>query len=262
MPTSDELKQRLNNAATTERGEFVMAQLVSEVIDPETDLESVRQHFADLIAPIAKRAPVDVSCLLGFFREVGFVNQGSAAADLSHSNLQWVLAQRQGLPITVATLLIEAARRYGISAHGINYPGHFLVSIEGKVVDPLSLRTLQQRQFGEKLSTQQLQEVLRPTPTSVFGLRMLNNVKIQYAQAQNWIEVLDILECQLVVETVDQSAQAALHFERGECLLQMERSPQAQRAYTVCLEMSPPPALAAQAEQRIQQLQRQQKTLH
>ena len=262
MPTSDELKQRLNNAAMAERGEFVMAQLVSEVIDPATDLETVRQHFADLIAPIAERTPVDVSCLLGFFREVGFVNQRSGAADLSHSNLQWVLAQRQGLPITVASLLIEAARRYGISAHGINYPGHFLVSIEGKVVDPLSLRTLQQRQFGAKLSTQQLQDVLRPTPTSVFGLRMLNNVKIQYAQAQNWIEVLDILDCQLVVETVDQSAQAALHFERGECLLQMERPPQAQRAYTVCLEMSPPPALAAQAEQRIQQLQRQQKTLH
>ena len=262
MPTSDELKQRLNNAAMTERGEFVMAQLVSEVIDPETDLEIVRQHFADLIAPIAERTPVDVGCLLGFFREVGFVNQRSGAADLSHSNLQWVLAQRQGLPITVAALLIEAARRYGISAHGINYPGHFLVSIERKVVDPLSLRILQQRQFGAKLSTQQLQYVLRPTLTSVFGLRMLNNVKIQYAQAQNWIEVLDILDCQLVLETVDQSAQAALHFERGECLLQMEQPPQAQRAYTVCLEMSPPPALAAQAEQRIEQLRRQQKTLH
>ena len=96
---------------------------------------------------------------------------------------------------------------------------------------------------------------MQPTETGVFGLRMLNNVKIQYAQAQNWFEVLDILECQLVVETVDQSARAALQFERGECLLQMEQQPRAQQAFMTCLAMSPsasPIASSATAEQRLQ----------
>jgi regulator of sirC expression with transglutaminase-like and TPR domain len=137
-----------------------------------------------------------------------------------------------------------------------------LLSLEQQVVDPLSLRTLGLQQLGAKLTAQQQQEIMQPTPTSVFGLRMLNNVKIQYAQAQNWFEVLDILECQLMVETLDQSAQAALQFERGECLLQMEQQSRAQQAYMTCLEMSPPPVLAQQVEQRLQQLRQQQKILH
>lgn len=259
MPTTDELKQRLHTAAQQESGEFAMALLVSEVIDPQIEGEKLRQSFIDLLAPVEQYEAVDVRQLLAFFREVGFAKPHTEPADLSHSNLQWVIAQRQGLPIAVAALLIEAARRYGISSHGINYPGHFLVSIEDQVVDPLSLRTLGQQQLGAKLTAQQLQEVMQPTLTSVFGLRMLNNVKIQYAQAQNWFEVLDILECQLMVETLDQQAQAALQFERGECLLQMEQPSRAQQAYMTCLEMSPPPVLAQRAEQRLQQ---QQKNLH
>jgi predicted negative regulator of RcsB-dependent stress response len=74
--------------------------------------------------------------------------------------------------------------------------------------------------------------------------------------------VLDILECQLVVETVDPGAQAALQFERGECLLQMQQPADAQQAYVTCLEMSPPPALAQQVEERLSQLQQQPKILH
>lgn len=261
MPTTDELKQRLHATAQQEHDEFAMALLVSEVIDPQIEGERLRQSFIDLLAPIDQQESVDLRQLLAFFRQSGFASRRAEAADLSHSNLQWVIAQRQGLPIAVASLLIEAGRRYGLAAYGINFPGHFLVSLEQQVVDPMSLRTLTLQQLGGKLTAQQ-QEIMQPTETGVFGLRMLNNVKIQYAQAQNWFEVLDILECQLVVETVDQSARAALQFERGECLLQMEQQPRAQQAFMTCLEMSPPPALAQQAEQRLQQLQQQQKILH
>ena len=262
MPTTDDLKQRLSDAAQQASGEFVMALLVSEVIDSEVDSENLRQLFADLLTPIAGLEAMEVEQLLDFFRDCGFATQGPQPADLSHSNLQWVIAQRQGLPIAVAALLIEAARRYGIVAHGINYPGHFLVSLDQQLVDPLSLRAVQLQQLEAKLTAQQQQDVMTPTLTSVFGLRMLNNVKIQYARAQNWVEVLDILECQLVVETVDPVAQAALQFERGECLLQMQRPVDAQRAYVSCLEMSPPPVLAQQVEARLSQLQLQPKILH
>ena len=85
------------------------------------------------------------------------------------------------------------------------------------VVDPLSLRTLESAAVGCEINCAAATRNHAAHPNGVFGLRMLNNVKIQYAQAQNWFEVLDILECQLMVETVDQSAQAALQFERGEC---------------------------------------------
>ena len=130
MPTTDELKQRLHATAQQEHGEFAMALLVSEVIDPQIEGERLRQSFIDLLAPIDQQESVDLRQLLAFFRQSGFASRRAEAADLSHSNLQWVIAQRQGLPIAVASLLIEAGRRYGLAAYGINFPGHFLVSLE------------------------------------------------------------------------------------------------------------------------------------
>jgi lipoprotein NlpI len=104
---------------------------------------------------------------------------------------------------------------------------------------------------------------MQPTQTRAFGLRMLNNVKIQYSQAEYWSEILDIIECQLLVETVDQQAQAVLQFERGECLQQMSLPDQAQRAYMTCLALSPPAQIMLQAEQRLRDLkQPADRTLH
>ena len=130
------------------------------------------------------------------------------------------------------------------------------------MVDPLNFHVLQRQQFARKLSAEDFDEVMRPTLTRLFGLRMLNNVKIQYAQAENWAEVLDILACQLLVETVDLQTQAALHFERGECLQQMSMQNQAERAYQTCIEMSPSGEVLLQAQQRLNNLASQDKVLH
>ena len=47
MPTSDDLKQRLNSAATQEHSEFAMALLVSEVIDTHLDCLLYTSDAAD-----------------------------------------------------------------------------------------------------------------------------------------------------------------------------------------------------------------------
>ena len=122
------------------------------------------------------------------------------------------------------------------------------------MVDPLTLQVLQRQQFAQKLSAHEFDAVMQPTLPRLLGLRMLNNVKIQYAQAENWSEVLDVLACQLLVETVDLQTQAALHFERGDCLQQMSMPSQAERAYKTCLEMSPSDEVLLQAQQRLRDL--------
>ena len=61
----------------------------------------------------------------------------------------------------MASIIIEAGRRCGLAAHGINFPGHFLVSLEQQIVDPLSLRTLGLQQLGAKLTAQQQQEIMQ-----------------------------------------------------------------------------------------------------
>src|SRR5688572_31819099 len=43
------------------------------------------------------------------------------------SCLNEVMDRKTGIPITMALIYIEVARRAGIRAEGVNFPGHFLV---------------------------------------------------------------------------------------------------------------------------------------
>ena len=47
--------------------------------------------------------------------------------DPRNSFLNEVLDRRTGIPITLALLYMEVARRAGLHVEGINFPGHFLL---------------------------------------------------------------------------------------------------------------------------------------
>jgi regulator of sirC expression with transglutaminase-like and TPR domain len=76
-----------------------------------------------------------------------------------------VLDRKLGIPITLALVYCEVARRAGVRARGVAFPGHFLVRIDGPggddaphVVDPFS--------GGRLLNPPELQALLhRAAPT-------------------------------------------------------------------------------------------------
>ncbi|GIS20871.1 MAG: hypothetical protein CM15mP120_27870 [Pseudomonadota bacterium] len=59
---------------------------------------------------------------------------------------------------------------FSVNSLGINFPGHFLVSVQGDVVDPLTLQVLQRQRFA-KFSAHSLSSDETPAPR-LFGLRM------------------------------------------------------------------------------------------
>src|SRR6266851_1655009 len=61
------------------------------------------------------------------FSEEQFAGNTAEYDDPRNSYLNEVLDRRIGLPITLSIVFIEVARRAGISAYGLNFPGHFLV---------------------------------------------------------------------------------------------------------------------------------------
>ncbi len=95
------------------------------------------------IAPIAARVDALNRYLFG---ELGFVGNREQYEDPRNSCLNEVMDRRTGIPITMALVYIEVARRAGLRAEGINFPGHFLVRVrpdlhtddpdEGLIVDP------------------------------------------------------------------------------------------------------------------------------
>jgi regulator of sirC expression with transglutaminase-like and TPR domain len=80
------------------------------------------------------------------FDELGFAGNRDKYDDPRNSCLNEVLDRRTGIPISLALVYIEVARRAGLRAEGINFPGHFLVRVlpdlhtddpdEGLIVDP------------------------------------------------------------------------------------------------------------------------------
>jgi regulator of sirC expression with transglutaminase-like and TPR domain len=57
----------------------------------------------------------------------GFRGNAQAYDDPTNSLLDEVLERRLGIPITLAVVMLEVARRAGVGAVGISMPGHFLV---------------------------------------------------------------------------------------------------------------------------------------
>jgi regulator of sirC expression with transglutaminase-like and TPR domain len=69
--------------------------------------------------------------------EQGFHGNRDDYYDPRNSYLNEVLARRAGIPITLGILYIEVARRVGLPAEGVAFPGHFLVQLNGEeIIDP------------------------------------------------------------------------------------------------------------------------------
>ena len=62
-----------------------------------------------------------------FFGQLGFAGNREHYEDPRNSFLNDVIERRTGIPITLAVVFIEVARRAGLAVEGVNFPGHFLM---------------------------------------------------------------------------------------------------------------------------------------
>ena len=63
------------------------------------------------------------------FEEEGFAGNREQYDDPRNSFLNAVLDRRSGIPVTLALVYMEVARRAGLRVQGINFPGHFLMRL-------------------------------------------------------------------------------------------------------------------------------------
>jgi regulator of sirC expression with transglutaminase-like and TPR domain len=127
------------------------ATLIAAEEYPDLDLAGVRAAFDALGERASERlagvpeGAARVERLNRFlFDEEGFAG-ASEYYDPRNSYLNDVLARRCGIPITLAIVYIAVARRAGIDARGISFPGHFLVRCAGReerIIDAFHGRTI------------------------------------------------------------------------------------------------------------------------
>src|SRR5436190_7674368 len=70
--------------------------------------------------------------------ELRFARNETTYEDPRNSFLNEVLDRRTGIPITLALLYMEVARRAGLHVEGINFPGHFLLRCPSRPGPPYS----------------------------------------------------------------------------------------------------------------------------
>jgi regulator of sirC expression with transglutaminase-like and TPR domain len=161
------------------------------------------------------------------FGELRFVGNEVHYEDPRNSFLNEVLDRRTGIPITLALLYMEVARRAGLHVEGINFPGHFLLRCparrglqysEDLIIDAYhggallsedACRELLRRHAGDGQTSQRY---LRGHATKPQILaRMLLNLKRVYVRMYSFPQARDATELLLAV---DPSAKTELR-DRG-----------------------------------------------
>lgn len=143
---------------------------------PRLDLQQVLSEVDALQARLRLRLPADAPALHKlrllnhfFFEELGFAGNRNHYHDPDNSYLHRVLERRRGIPVSLAVLWLELAQGLGLDAHGVGFPGHFLVKVQvptpvGQasrgakplaqvVIDPFSGESLSREELLERLDT-------------------------------------------------------------------------------------------------------------
>jgi len=162
---------------------------------PDADCRPARAHLSTLvremvgmgrgIADLQARASVLARLLAG---QHGYHGDEQNYDDLGNANLIRVIERRQGMPVALGVIWLHACRAVGWAAHGVDFPGHFLIALSAKgsqvVLDVFNggtemeardLRALIKRIEGDNAELRP--GVLQPMNARGVLLRLQNNIK-------------------------------------------------------------------------------------
>lgn len=149
--------------------------------------------------------------------------------DPRNSFLNEVLDRRTGIPISLAVVYLETARRAGVRMVGVNFPGHFLLRADDDrlpplfgsrfvIVDPfhggallseLDCRELLRQHVGDEAAFDR--DLLAPASRRDIVVRMLVNLKRLYVRMRSFPQARFVADLLL---TLDPSALSELR-DRG-----------------------------------------------
>lgn len=162
------------------------------------------------------------------FGELRFVGNDVQYEDPRNSFLNEVMDRRTGIPITLALLYMEVARRAGVTVEGVNFPGHFLVRCPARRGQFSEDLIIDAHHGGALLSEDACLALLhRDSPAGDAGdprlfaralkpqimIRMLLNLKHVYVRMRSFPQARDVMELLLAIDP------SAIHELRDRGLL-------------------------------------------
>jgi len=169
---------------------------LARVDAPDADWQAAQAQLSDLArdavelaksldtSDVAIRAEALAGLIAGRHTYMG---DAETYDDLANANLIRVVERRKGLPVALGIIWLHTARAAGWGAHGVDFPAHFLIALEGKSVqaiidvfaagvtlDARDLRSLLKRVEGEQAELRP--GLLRPMNARSVLLRLQNNI--------------------------------------------------------------------------------------
>ncbi len=232
------------------------ALLVSALVQPLTDPAWCRRTIQELTDKLSLPT---VEALLELFHREGFAG-ADTYYEARNSAVDYVLKERRGIPITLAVILIEVARRAGLAAAGINFPGHFLVSIAERVVDPFTLQALSEQACKQRLAASGVRPEVawRRASNTAIVLRMLNNLRGIALQSGDSARALEYTDYQLQLN----GDRLELALVRAELWVAIGAPQIAVHELETAKTLNPGAELTEQIDQRLSLLAKARPSLH
>ena len=233
---------------------------LARVDAPDADWQAAGRHLSDLAQGAVARAlsmdredlPARATALADLLAgDFGYTGDLETYDDAANANLIRVVERRRGLPVALGVIWLHAARAAGWGSHGVDFPAHFLVALEGRktqvVVDVFnggmimsarSLRDLLKRVEGD--ASELRPGLLQPMSTRRVLLRLQNNIVSRRLGAGDLRGGLRGTEDMLLIAP----DQADLWRQAGVMNQKLERVAAARDCYLRFLELVPDGAVA------------------
>jgi regulator of sirC expression with transglutaminase-like and TPR domain len=216
----------------------------------------------------ARSFPEQVSRLNDYlFVQCRFTGNAEDYYDPRNSYLNEVLDRRKGIPISLSLVYCEVARRLGIPAYGVNFPGHFLVRCAvggGIIVDAFLGQVIDVPECARRFSAVHGEEarfdpdVLQPASPRTILVRLLMNLKQIYVEEDDDARALRCVERILLFspDIASEIRDRGLLFHKLECYAAAARDLQRY------VEMAPDDPTSNDIRELLPELQRQAAQLH
>ena len=193
------------------------AVLLARASRPEIAPEPYERHLQRLIQEVGDYAGQEPdldrqyeALVQVIARRYGYAGTEREFDTIEAGNLMHVIDRRAGLPVALGVLYIDAARKLGWSANGVDFPGRFLVRLdaggERRIIDPfdkgVSVDAVGLRHRLKSLAGEEAE--LRPDYYAAMSaravlLRLEGNVRVRLVAAQKWQAASEIVERMLLI---------------------------------------------------------------
>ena len=250
---ADDLEHALNAPGSDiAPAALAIARIEYPALDAETYLdriEAMGNNAADRLSGVSIASSEAITLLNEYlFDEEGFVGNREHYEDPRNSFLNEVLDRRRGIPISLAVIYMEVARRAGLEITGVNFPGHFLLRAasplvgDDLIIDPFHGGALLSEFDCRQLLRSHLGDdeafdgsLLIPATRHDIVVRMLVNLKRLYVRMRSFPQARFVSTLLL---TVDPSAIGELR-DRGLLAYHLEDFASALRDLEEYLRLSP-----------------------